>query len=149
MFSSKMVILKGIWTFLLSRYHITVETSDDPLSLDHLVISGYASHGAHGAHGHLFGCGRLGPIRLHLVIVNDVEPRLYSSGIFNTPWRMKLGSVLSGPHRSLIAFTLSASVEGGCKRIGRIPKSHAQPQLLRQSITVNISILTMKKLRSR
>ena len=72
MFSSKMVILKGIWTFLLSRYHITVETSDDPLSLDHLVISGYASHGAHGAHGHQYGCGRLGPIRLHLVIFSDV-----------------------------------------------------------------------------
>ena len=31
-------------------------------------------------------------------------------------------SDLSGPHRSLIAFTLPASVEGGCKRIGRIPR---------------------------
>ena len=44
-------------------------------------------------------------------------------------WRIKLGSVLSGPHRSLIAFTLSASVEGGCKRIGRIPgvmRSHSR-----------------------
>ena len=37
-------------------------------------------------------------------------------------WRMKLGSVHSGNHQSLIAFTLSASVEGGCKRIGRIPR---------------------------
>ena len=31
-------------------------------------------------------------------------------------------SDLSGPHRSFIAFTLPASVEGGCKRIGRIPR---------------------------
>ena len=44
-------------------------------------------------------------------------------------WRIRLGSVptlhvrdLSGPHRSFIAFTPSASVEGGCKRIGRIPR---------------------------
>ena len=39
---------------------------------DWIGLSGYASHGAHGAHGHLFGCGRLGPIRLHLVIFSDV-----------------------------------------------------------------------------
>ena len=37
-----------------------------------ISLSGYASRGAHGAHGHLFGCGRLGPIRLHLVIFSDV-----------------------------------------------------------------------------
>ena len=44
-------------------------------------------------------------------------------------WRIRPGSVptlhvrdLSGPHRSFIAFTPSASVEGGCKRIGRIPR---------------------------
>ena len=39
---------------------------------ERIAISGSASHGAHGAHGHLFGCGRLGPIRLHLVIFSDV-----------------------------------------------------------------------------
>ena len=39
---------------------------------DWIGLSGYASHGAHGAHGHLLGCGRLGPIRLHLVIFSDV-----------------------------------------------------------------------------
>ena len=39
---------------------------------DWIGLSGYASHGAHGAHGHLSGCGRLGPIRLHLVIFSDV-----------------------------------------------------------------------------
>ena len=41
-------------------------------------------------------------------------------------------SDLSGPHRSLIAFTLPASVEGGCKRIGRIPRV-MRSQLIRQS----------------
>ena len=30
-----MVNFTGIWNFSLSLYHITVETSDDPLSLDH------------------------------------------------------------------------------------------------------------------
>lgn len=30
-----MVNFTGIWNFSLSLYHITVETSDAPLSLDH------------------------------------------------------------------------------------------------------------------
>ena len=57
--------------------------------------------------------------------------RLYSFSALTTPSAltyMKRGSVLSGNPRSLIAFTLSASVEGGCKRIGRIPgvmRSHS------------------------
>ena len=75
MFSSKMVILKGIWTFFALALPLHCR---DPLMLlfpliilafnNWIGLSGYASHGAHGAHGHLFGCGRLGPIRLHLVI---------------------------------------------------------------------------------
>ena len=65
----------GSWTFLLSLYHLTLVTFSMflfPLIIlafsDWISLSGYASHGAHGAHGHLLGCGRLGPIRLHLVI---------------------------------------------------------------------------------
>ena len=79
MFSSKMVILKGIWTFFALA--LPLHRRDHPMLLfpltilafsDWIGLSGYASHGAHGAHGHLVGCGRLGPIRLHQVIFSDV-----------------------------------------------------------------------------
>ena len=79
MFSYKMVIFTGIWIFFALA--LPLHRHDHPMLLfpltilafsDWIGLSGYASHGAHGAHGHLFGCGRLGPIRLHLVIFSDV-----------------------------------------------------------------------------
>ena len=79
MFSYKMVIFTGIWIFFalaLPPHFSDLSMFLFPLIIlafsDWIGISGYASHGAHGAHGHLFGCGRLGPIRLHLVIFSDV-----------------------------------------------------------------------------
>ena len=79
MFSSKMVIFyRNLDLFALA---LPLHCHDHsmllfPLTIlafsDWICISGSASHGAHGAHGHLFGCGRLGPIRLHLVIFSDV-----------------------------------------------------------------------------
>ena len=79
MFSYKMVIFTGFWIFFalalpLHRHDHSMLLF--PLTIlafsDWICLSGSASHGAHGAHGHLFGCGRLGPIRLHLVIFSDV-----------------------------------------------------------------------------
>ena len=75
MFSSKMVTF--YWNLDFFALALPLHFSDLSMFLFPLIIlafsdwiglSGYASHGAHGAHGHLFGCGRLGPIRLHLVI---------------------------------------------------------------------------------
>ena len=97
---------------------------------DRLAISGYVSHGAHGALGHLVDCGGdyVGPTVFIRSSSVTWRPRQSSSGNFTMPWCMKLGSVLSGIPHSSIAFTLSASVEGGCKRMGRIPgvmRSHS------------------------
>ena len=78
-------------------------------------------------------------VRMDIYLVADVLDQSVSIWSSSVTWRrrhssfsilsmpsalayMKLGSVLSGNPRSLIAFTLSASVEGGCKRIGRIPR---------------------------
>ena len=84
-------------------------------------------------------------VRMDIYLVADVLDQSVSIWASSVTWRrrlqpfiifltpsalvhMKLGSVHSGNPRSLIAFTLSASVEGGCKRIGRIPgvmRSHS------------------------
>ena len=114
MFSYKMVILKGIWIFFA-------------LALPTHVFDPFLS---------ILFYYRMISVRQHdlnrLVCTSSAGlhwTSFYGGRVNLMTWRMRLGSVptpnvrdLSGPHRSLIAFTLSASVEGGCKRIGRIPR---------------------------
>ena len=127
MFSSKMVILKGIWTFLLSLYHFTVMTircSSFPWPSWHSVLE--------LAFQDLNHMGRM--VRMDIYLVADVldqsvsiwsssvmwRRRLYSFSILSTPSTlafMKPGSVPHYASGILVNFTPRLQLRGGVERI--------------------------------